>query len=185
MIFPILDDYFVDDLICEKNNIIFILESPHTQEVKDGYPVAGKSGVDISRILYSDNTPFGKLVFDKTIDNIGLLNISNYPLQESPYKIKNKLFEHFRLIRQNPLPRKKNIQLNKTINILLNDFYKRLIVHKDKKIVLCGKFVQSVFYHKFNTNDFFSVLNVPHPSFNNWHKDKYKNDILKLKEFIK
>ena len=49
------NDYFVNDLIYEDTKILFVLESPHIYEVKNGYPVAGKSGKDMSKILVDDS----------------------------------------------------------------------------------------------------------------------------------
>lgn len=182
-------NFFVDDLLDEKTKVIFVLESPHTQEVKNGYPVAGKSGKDMSNVLFEDESlkkiSFGKLIYDKKISGFGILNVSNIPLQKSAYKMQeNEIFRDFELIRQNPSLRKKECSLNNTIRVFQTDFKNRLELHKDKKIVLCGAFVQKVFKDIFSQSDFKNIIEVPHPSFNNWSKQKYADKIKELLEFI-
>ena len=191
-------DYFVNDLIDSKTEIIFVLESPHVYEVKNGYPVAGKSGKDMSKILFEDaelkKESFGKLISEKRVQKFGIINISNIPLQELAYDVNDKnfsslstqlIFKDFALFRQNPVLRKKDCRVNKLIKMYQEDFKKRLEVHTDKKVVLCGAFVHKIFNDTFTHSDFREVLEVPHPSFNNWQKAKYREKIEKLLEFIK
>ncbi len=187
MIFQELDDYFVDDLIDEDSKIIFVLESPHTDEVKNGYPVAGKSGKDISKVLFSLEEPFGKLLYEKKITDIGILNVSNYPLQKSAYKNQDiKELEFFELIRQNPKLRKYDKNgINIITTKIMEDFKNRLSTCRDKKIVLCGNFAQNAFDYWLDDKEFQKVLRVPHPSFNNWTKTLYKEKIENLKDFIR
>ncbi len=191
-------DYFVNDLLDDETEIIFVLESPHVYEVKNGYPVAGKSGKDMSKILMSDETlkkePFGKLVYEKKLKNFGILNVSNIPLQELAYDVEDKnfsalptqlIFKDFVRFRQNPSLRKKECRVNNIIRLFQKDFKSRLEQHKDKKIVLCGGFVQKIFNDTFSHSDFKELIEVPHPSFNNWSKVKYKEKIEELLEFVK
>jgi hypothetical protein len=183
-----LKKYFVDDIIYDDTEVIFVLESPHTQEVKNGYPVAGKSGVDMSLVLFDVAEPFGKLINEHKLPHLGLCNISNYPLQKSAYDPADrdaKVLEFFETIRQNPKPRK-SIKggINLVIEKMLTNFKGRLEKHKDKKIVLCGRFAQNAFDAVFRDDEFRAVLRVPHPSFNNWRKARYSDDIEALKRFI-
>jgi hypothetical protein len=181
-----LTEYFVDDIVYDDTKVIFVLESPHTQEVKNGYPVAGKSGVDMSLVLFNILEPFGKLVYEHKIKGLGLVNVSNYPLQKSAYhKPEAKVLEFFETIRQNPKPRKyAKGGINMVIEKMLHSFQERLGKHKDKKVVLCGRFAQNAFDVVFKDGEFLDVLRVPHPSFNNWRKVRYAQDIEKLKRFI-
>ncbi len=66
MLYKKLKNYFVNDLLHVENNVIFVLESPHIQEVKNGYPVAGKSGNDMSKVLFGLDEAFGKLISGRT-----------------------------------------------------------------------------------------------------------------------
>ena len=191
-------EYFVNDLLYNDTEIIFVLESPHVYEVKNGYPVAGKSGKDMSKVLVNDENlkkeSFGKLIYEQKIKNLGIINISNIPLQELAYSTEDinfqklttqLIFKDFVLFRQNPSMRKKECRVNKLIGIFQEDFVKRLSLYKDKKIVLCGGFVHKIFNDTFSHDDFKATIEVPHPSFNNWSKVKYKEKIEELLEFTK
>ena len=190
-------DYFVNDLLYDDTKIIFVLESPHIYEVKNGYPVAGKSGKDMSKVLVSDEDlkkeSFGKLIYEQKIKNLGIVNISNIPLQELAYSTEDSnfqklptqlIFKDFVLFRQNPSLRKKDCRVNRLIEIFQEDFIKRLSPHKDKKIVLCGAFVHKIFNDTFSHSDFKATIEVPHPSFNNWSKGKYEGKIGELLGFL-
>lgn len=187
MLYEKLTNYFVDDLLHVDNNIIFVLESPHTQEVQNGYPVAGKSGIDISKVLFAKDEAFGKLVYEKQVTNIGIVNVCNYPMQMSAYESSSTCTEmsFFEKIRQNPKLRKKANPINSVISKMMDDFKNRLSIHKDKKIVLCGNFAQSAFDSVFSESDFKELLRVPHPSFNQWRRESNKDVIQMLVEFVK
>ena len=187
MLYESLKDYFVNDLVYDKTEVVFVLESPHTQEVKNGYPVAGKSGNDMSKILFGEDEAFGKIIYEQRIKNIAIVNVCNYPLQKSAYKNpKMTELEQFEKIRQNPKLRKYDKDnINVIIQPMMDDFSKRLSKHKDKKIVLCGNFAQIAFDTVLDETQFKEILRVPHPSFNNWKKEKYKDVIQKLKRFVK
>ncbi|MEA3371300.1 MAG: hypothetical protein U9Q40_08155 [Campylobacterota bacterium] len=201
MLYESLSDYFVNDLVYEDSEIVFVLESPHTQEVKNGYPVAGKSGNDMSKILFGLDESFGKLIYEKKIKNIAIVNVCNYPLQKSAYIGVPKLelgnegcpemckegdIEFFEKIRQNPKLRKHDrVGINAVIEPMMSDFVSRVKKHKDKKIVLCGNFAGAAFDSVLDETQFKKVLRVPHPSFNNWKKEKYKEVIEELKRFVR
>ena len=187
MLYESLKEYFVDDLVYENSEIVFVLESPHTQEVKNGYPVAGKSGKDMSKILFGLDEAFGKLIYEQRIKNINIVNVANYPLQKSAYKNPQmRELDKFEKIRQNPKLRKYDKDgINAVTKPMMKDFSKRLLNHKDKKIVLCGNFAGAAFDTVLDETQFKGVLRVPHPSFNNWKKKKYADLIQELQRFIK
>ena len=187
MLYESLKDYFVDDLVYDDVRVVFVLESPHTQEIKNGYPVAGKSGNDMSKVLFGLDEAFGKLIFEQKIKKIAIINVCNYPLQKSAYKNPDMSeLEQFEKIRQNPKLRKyDNNGINAVLKPMMEDFSKRLSNYKDKKIVLCGNFAGAAFDSILNEAEFKEILRVPHPSFNNWKKEKYQDVIEKLKRFIK
>ena len=187
MLYESLKDYFVNDLVYDKAEVVFVLESPHTQEVKNGYPVAGKSGNDMSKILFGLDEAFGKLIYEQSIKKINIVNVSNYPLQKSAYKNPQmRELEQFEKIRQNPKLRKYDKdRINAVVKTIIDDFSKRLSKHKDKKIVLCGNFAQAAFDSVLDETQFKEILRVPHPSFNNWKKEKYADVIEELKRFVK
>ena len=187
MLYETLKEYFVNDLVYEDAKVVFVLESPHTQEVKNGYPVAGKSGNDMSKILFGLDEAFGKLIYAQKIKNIDIVNVCNYPLQKSAYKNPNSPeLEKFEKIRQNPKSRKYDKDgINAVLKPMMDDFSKRLSKHKDKKIILCGNFAGAAFDSVLDEMQFKEVLRVPHPSFNNWKKEKYADVIKELKRFVK
>lgn len=78
----------VSDLSANNSELIFILESPHNQEIKVGYPAAGKTGVAMSRALFNIDKPLGELVVNNNnnIPLISLVNCSRLPLQKSCYE---------------------------------------------------------------------------------------------------
>jgi len=187
MLYEKLKDYFVDDLIYEDTEVLFVLESPHNEEVKRGYPVAGKSGKDMSRVLFAKDEPLGKLISEREVKNLGIINISNYPLQMSAYEdesLENDMV-FFEKIRQNPKLRKRAVPINTAVSKIMDNFKSRLASHKDKKIILCGAFAQSSFDSVFNELSFKEVLRVPHPSFNQWLRESNKDIVKKLVEFVK
>lgn len=182
-----LKEYFVDDLIYDETQVLFVLESPHNEEVKMGYPVAGKSGKDMSKVLFERDESLGKLISQRDVKQLGIINICNYPLQKSAYKNQDLSdLEFFEKVRQNPKLRKHDKQgINKTVSKIMDNFKTRLETHTDKKLVLCGNFAQDAFDSVFNELNFKSVLRVPHPSFNQWLRASNKELIEKLVEFVK
>ena len=73
--------YKVDDIIAKNVDVVFLLESPHNEEVKCKHPLAGKSGVNMTKFIYkvfslskpkccNKIIPFGKLVQDAHDPNI-------------------------------------------------------------------------------------------------------------------
>ena len=57
-------NYEVPEVISSKTKLIFILESPHIAEVKNGVPVAGPSGATMSKKLFGPDyaKPLGLLL---------------------------------------------------------------------------------------------------------------------------
>lgn len=187
MLYEKLKNYFVDDLIYDDTKVLFVLESPHNEEVKRGYPVAGKSGRDMSKVLFNDTEPLGKLISERSVKNLGIINVCNYPLQMSAYEDASLEadMQFFEKIRQNPKLRKKQAPINAVVSKVMDNFKARLDAHKDKKIILCGKFAEASFDSVFNELSFKEVLRVPHPSFNQWLRESNKEVITKLVEEVK
>ena len=186
MLFEEIKDYFVDDLVYDETEVLFVLESPHNEEVKRAYPVAGKSGKDMSKVLFAESEPLGKLISDRKVKTLGIINICNYPMQMSAYDANScDDMEFFEKIRQNPKLRKKQLPINKVISKIMNDFKSRLSSHKDKKIILCGKFAEASFDSVFNELSFKEVIRVPHPSFNQWLRGSNKEIIDNMLKVVK
>ena len=82
-----LTQFKINDLLNDKSDFIFILESPHKQEVSMGFPAASESGCWMSKVMFNLETPLGELVTNKSnnIPRISILNCSRLPLQISCY----------------------------------------------------------------------------------------------------
>lgn len=99
-----LGRFQVNDLVCDKQNlkVVLLCESPHTEEtkgrdIKDRYPLAGRSGKDVTNILRKyvlckgqsamPDEAVGELVKkkDPCFKWLGIMNASTLPLQATAY----------------------------------------------------------------------------------------------------
>ena len=83
----IREKYLVEDLLGNNIKILLILESPHTDEILCKYPVAGDTGIEISKYLLDNvNEPIGKYIKENLDNSIfGIMNCCQIPMQKSPY----------------------------------------------------------------------------------------------------
>ena len=175
-----LDHYVVPDLNLDNADTIFVLESPHINEVKKRYPAAGSSGVNMSNFLFEEadiqQIPLGKLICSKRVTQYGIMNISNIPLQEKVYKSSdiNDVMKNLFWIRDRITKDKNAITAefedsreikNHLIMLLLKSFTKRLnaLSLQDKDIVLCGNFAQA-FYGGIEDKPSNHIRNLKHPN---------------------
>lgn len=108
--------FFIDDLpksSFKNKKVAFVFESPHNDEIRCGYPIAGETGLRVSQFmseLFVNNgrgrelgIPFGKIIYDVVepkndnivsckvnkyqdiLKKIAILNISNFPMQMDAY----------------------------------------------------------------------------------------------------
>lgn len=95
------DVYKVKDLNIDKVDLewLFVLESPHNDEIENDYPVAGASGKDMAKVLFENNVgdlSLGKLVQDGD-SKIGIMNVSRVPLKKTkPFEDKTEFDEMFK-----------------------------------------------------------------------------------------
>jgi hypothetical protein len=82
-----IEDYRVPDLQRPNTIWTFVLESPHRDEIRLGYPAAGDSGKIMSEVLLGEPTPFGQLLQENNPMAAGysIMNASCIPLQDSCY----------------------------------------------------------------------------------------------------
>lgn len=155
-----LAGFRVDDLVYPNSKVTFILESPHTQEVTLGYPAAGDTGVNMSKVLFNLDEPIGTLL-NSGVDlqnTISILNCSRLPLKKSCYgklKLQNN-FKNFLEIHEQrdiSIPILKS-KIKSKLNTLLgkkavSNFQTRLQEHlvnsQDTKLVVCGIIAQCFF----------------------------------------
>lgn len=162
--------YVADCFSCEKKDVeyLFFLESPHNDEIDSLIPLSGSSGIAVSKFLFGDNesTPFGQLISgQKTQFKIGIINISNVPLQRCT------------LVPESDFP--DEITKLRTSSSTNDDLYQIFKEKMDayhfpnlKKIIVCGEFA-SMYFIKYNEskkdpwkNEM--ILKVPHPSRGQW-----------------
>lgn len=175
------ETYIVNDVVNpRKRKIVFILESPHNDEIAKGHPVAGKSGIDMADFMnVGDGTKsLGEIAKSKTSLGISILNICKVPLQpteklESKYKkLVDELDGVIRKGYKNYGNHLKNKEFNYIEKLILSDFttrYKKIVLDTETLIVVCGEFARAYFdeveSHKSN------VVYVPHPSRNQWKRN--------------
>ena len=196
-------EYLVKDVrnISKKGNavVVFILESPHTDEIRKKHPLAGNSGKAVSK-LFDEKEPIGALIKDSLVKNVAIVNVCNIPMNISAYKCSDlEKLNCFKLILLNWLRKtigtdKKAIDNNfkdcneekrEMIEKIVDDMKRRLCKLqsnlKTKQIVVvpCGN-VATAFWKKVvcKNNSVSVIEDIPHPSRNQWTEKVLK----KLKE---
>ncbi len=201
-------NYRIEDVINLDSKILFILESPHTQEVKNDYPVAGDSGVEMTKFIYGydNNDAFGKILANpveyknkyKQLHKFSIMNISSAPMQKaalSSYHLSNKEEEVLNILeklRVNYKTKKhKNSYWNQVKNIIINDFELRLKEYVQQVkgityIIPCGRLAESylnlIDEEIYSVNNIRIISDIPHPSFNQW---RYADSMEKLDQILR
>ncbi|MCK8827910.1 hypothetical protein MWH25_09180 [Natroniella acetigena] len=203
-------NYNVPDVINQESVIMFILESPHTQEMKNGYPVAGSSGVEMTKNIYGKQfkEPFGKLVSQKeeyqeqyqNLNKFSILNVAPAPMQKGglqEYDLSAgdervvAILEKLRTNYKSKSHQKEG--WNQVKKIVVANFKERLVealneLPDNQYLVPCGKLAES--YLDLVKDDLELIQKqqiiegVPHPSFNQWSYDDAIADLIeKIKTF--
>lgn len=200
--------YGVKGLTGPHTAILFILESPHIEELIHDAPVSGLSGKAMSRVLeVPSELPLGihlkKRYENGCFEKIGVLNICSIPMQRAAYvdervemkygaldetnDVKRHL-EAFESLRKAPVTKSHPFK-NELSKSLLEDFSHQLMRFKRKNMLIipCGNAARRYFKATGVMDEAWQVLwDVPHPSFGNWYKKAYQESILFMKnEMIK
>lgn len=197
--------YLVNDYVTERTKVLFILESPHVQELKHGAPVSGPSGASMSRHLFGErfaHLPLGIVVKKNvdealrrpSIDRVGLMNVCQIPLQAAAYADASLTAQHVQFFAALATvrttggtttftdPRKHAVQ-----QIITGSIRRKLVKLQGQElfIVPCGRFAQAFFRLAAVTSPLWNVIDqVPHPSYNNWSKPQYAAAIERVKEIF-
>ncbi len=197
--------YLVNDYVTERTKVLFILESPHVQELKYGAPVSGPSGASMSRHLFGErfaHLPLGIVVKKNVdealrrpaIDRVGLMNVCQIPLQAAAYADASLTAQHAQFFAALATvrttggtttftdPRKHAVQ-----QIITGSIRRKLVKLQGQElfIVPCGRFAQAFFRMAAVTSPLWNVIDqVPHPSYNNWSKPQYAAAIERVKEIF-
>ena len=193
--FECLRSYRIDDIRPSTThcNVVFVLESPHTQEICYGYPLAGTSGEDVTdalssvlRISNSDRGySFGEILSGSlterigNLSRIGVINVSQLPMQKRVYPERihssfKPLLKNFETLRRpkaiDASNRPAALQIKK---MLICDLQDRIsCMPRDTYFAPLGK-VASGYFDKANTPHPLqrSLLCVPHPSRRQWTRE--------------
>lgn len=192
--------FYVDSIVTEQSKVVFVLESPHIQEVKFGAPVSGASGTTMSKHLFGAeyNKPLGRLVKKNAeeeigspaLEAVGLMNVCGIPMQRTAYKDRavterySDFFDVMAGVRQNNQKDQfKDESWNVLQEVILDRFRERLQKQTQHKCVMvpCGRFAQKFFRLAGITSDHWYVIDeVPHPSYNSWDRERYRPVIQKV-----
>lgn len=137
---------------------LFILESPHTEEIELLYPAAGKAGKNMSRnILGNSEIPFGKLLKERDwrIKNYGVFNTCHFPLGKPELLVGKELeIAGIKCVLQSENRNDNYHRMNKFLSTIDNideviNYKARLkdILEKSESIevlVICGFIAQSI-----------------------------------------
>lgn len=181
----------------KKARVVFVLESPHRAEVESGYPLAGASGIEISRILSEigliktpDGTPFGQYLLKSKDERFAIINCSSLPMDKNTYRHFNsdKIeappdIEAMASLRRSVWVAAKK-RRNKTvrdcqislIKLFKSNWSKIGFNSKDILFVACGRISRG-----FLKSIGVKCLPVPHPSRNQWHYKTNKDIVAILK----
>ncbi|MDA1675740.1 hypothetical protein [Bacillus cereus group sp. TH152-1LC] len=143
--------YEVPNLIGDSSEIIFILESPHIEELFYDAPISGLSGGTMTKALFGQENkiPLGRVVKDFLIQNndalvseskeldhlnkIGIMNICRIPMQKAAY-IHSKTIEKYGIFNSEKFDG--IIELIEQIRKNNKDFYKDESKNILQKIIL-------------------------------------------------
>lgn len=185
------EDYRVQDVVKEHHQYIFLLESPHTDELKFGTPVSGASGRDMTKTIFEGEytDPLGKLIrslergeiHHPLLKQMGLMNVCQIPMQKAAYSLEHQdsheafmnILEGLR-INYKAKSHQEN-EWNEVRSIIqqrLDERLKLLVNHKCT-IIPCGKFAQTYLERSTIRGKHWTIeKDIPHPSRNQWSNTK-------------
>ncbi|PWK05184.1 uracil-DNA glycosylase family protein [Tumebacillus permanentifrigoris] len=186
-------NYFVPDLLTEESRFLFLLESPHIEELKHGAPVSGQSGSTMSRHLYGDKFaqyPLGRMLKRNrdaqlnrpALNKVGLLNVCNIPLQARAYRLEARtqyrdFFPVLESVRtQNHIIAYPDQAANLIQEIIADSLRRKLLNWQGRQVVLvpCGRFAQKFLrLADVHSPQWQIIANVPHPSRDSWSEPRY------------
>ncbi|MCL6593829.1 MAG: hypothetical protein K6T31_07625 [Alicyclobacillus sp.] len=186
--------YEVPDLVLPSADLIFILESPHIQELKYRAPVSGASGATMTKHLFGPayaRFPLGILVKKNAeeqknrprLNRIGLINVCNIPMQASAYRHPHvhqtyrPWLEALEYIRAANHRDTVTDALHQAVQTVLTEHLRAKLlslVPRRCTLVPCGRFAQKFFRLANVHSDHWQVIHgVPHPSYNSWDRPQY------------
>lgn len=196
-------DFLVPDLMTAESRVLFLLESPHVQEVKHGAPVSGSSGATMSKHLYGEpyaKYPLGLLLKQNrdrqlnrpSLSKVGLLNVCNIPLQGAAYgnrAVRERYGAFFRVLEgvrtENNRWDYPDPEWNAAQEIIADSLRRKLhkLVEREAVIIPCGRFAQKFFrLAGVQSQQWHVIDNVPHPSYDSWSRPQYAQVIQRVRQ---
>lgn len=171
-----LDNWVVPDVPADLGGVefIFILESPHKAEIRKKCPAAGTAGKAMARFLLGNREEaLGEIILNgKTGNKYGIVNVCQLPMQAGAYdsSLTGEQKEVIKKLGELRNPERKSVDAA-LYAAILGDLKTRLAKAGPRaKLIPCGKFARKAVLNVCGQNPY----EVPHPSFGNWHKKKYK-----------
>jgi hypothetical protein len=195
--------HLVPDIVTEQSTFLFLLESPHVEELKHGAPVSGSSGCSMTKHLYGERYKkyaLGILIKknrDEALDRpslnmVGLMNVCQIPLQVHAYSDGRVRSQYAPLFKVLEGVRKENNQLvypdpdwNVVQEIIVESLRRKLDKLTDRNLVIvpCGRFAQKFFrLANIQSTNWKVIAGVPHPSRDGWDKSQYAAAIDAMKQ---
>ena len=81
-----MEHYTIKDIVGANSKRLFILESPHSTEIKSKIPASGQTGLVMSKGLFNTSSPIGLAIKNREIDGVGILNACQFPFDERVYQ---------------------------------------------------------------------------------------------------
>ena len=184
------EQYYVPDLIGKDCEVLFVLESPHTDEIIHKHPLAGSSGLNLSKGLIEAGLidiknshgcylPFGCWLQENINTDlgkkIGIMNVCNFPMQSKAYSCTFQNIGNLKIlnnIKKHDFTERKinSSDINKdTYNILKNYiqvyFDNRLQKLHPKLIIVCGKLANNAIEVNYSANNTITIYQISHPSY--------------------
>lgn len=194
--------YLVPDLIDQQVQFLFLLESPHVQELKYGAPVSGSSGASMTKHLYGERFekyPLGILIkknreeqLDRpALNKVGLMNVCQIPMQAAAYQdlhLREQHADFFKALEGVRSTNNKHVYADPVWNdvqeIIAESLRKKLDKLRENRLIVvpCGRFAQKFFRLAGVESQLWQVIEgVPHPSYNGWSKQEYAGAVNALK----
>ncbi|MDQ0255623.1 hypothetical protein J2S74_003005 [Evansella vedderi] len=191
----IANNYLVEDIVTSNHKYIFILESPHKDELIHGFPVSGSAGKGMTRIIldYQLSEALGILIGNQrfydhqlVLSRIGLMNVCQIPLQASAYSIEHQeqykeFLEILEGLRINYMQFKHRSEAwNMTRAIITNKLKERLerLTEQSCTIIPCGRFADQYLKDTNISSPAWEVIeDIPHPARNQWSNGSIKDRI--------
>jgi hypothetical protein len=201
----LMPNYEVPDILMPSSTLVFILESPHVQELEFGAPVSGLSGLTMTRHLFGEEYArfaLGRLVKKNAdeqkhkprLDRMGLMNVANVPLQSAAYRNPELVKQHqvwFRamaMVRQsNQRDTYKDSYAETVQTFFALSLRQKLMTFRDRSLtfVPCGRFAQKFFrLADVDSPNWQIIRDVPHPSYNSWDRAQYGKVIGQIREVL-